>query len=1036
MNKMKNLRPFRKYLVLIFMALLACCFLASCKKKINPPDDGNNPPKEEITITTSVTTVNFDITETFKVDAYINNGENDSIVIWNSDDVSIATIDNTGTITPIGVGITYIWATYSNDNTVKSSIKVYITNDRSRLYPIEFDMDGGTWDGVVPSTYSTFTGLSSLPTPAKEGYKFIGWENSEGKIINSITSKDRGVISLTAKYSHYPTSITINTITNDLWIGKTYQLSITADKEDGGYTYKSSDDSIASVDELGLLTCNSAGRVTITATSLKNENTTATITVKVYDIPTSFTLRTDIKQINLGQRVQLKAVANPTGTYAGVTWQSFNPEIATIDESGFVTTVGAGKVTFRAISLTNENIYTDFEINVLVPASSVEIKTPEKTSLYIGESITLSAVVYPLDVSQEVTWQSSDLSIATIDENGKLVVNDRGSVTIFAISKLTAGILDKITITCLHELLNEENSDIKYILCAPGTDASTMISINYHAMSTKTFIEYTLATDPNFEDALTFVPDGVYFEEIDPILSGAFPARNVFSAEIGGLTPNTEYIYRINGGDGTLSETYHFKTAKGTSENFSFVWLTDNHYNAIYEGAETSEITIQKAMEMREEISFVFDTGDMIDTGGNSAIWDIMFEKRKTLQLLPLVSTTGNHELYVNSTGQWDNRFHTAYNALPKNGVTEQKGTSCYFYYNDVLFIIIENVSSRGYNDQLEWMENLLRSAREENKAKMIIVGMHAPIQSEDKSNSKNDRDVTMMTLFEKYGVELVLTGHYHTHRVDRNYFEGKVSGDSLLGVNYMMGNPAGAKGAGNDADLTQFAKGYIVDVVGTSITVTQINARGDILNSYTFNSLCYEEMSEEAKNASKEDILLSLDYSYDLTLGTASFNWSSLAYGNVEKIKFTEINRNKSSKEVYILSTSYVKTTLEGIYDQYDSLINVDFYFKDGTIRTLQVPIGLSTNINIKASPNNENNTIALTFDELNSNIKYVVKKLEIYVDNKLVASIPYSAAVGFSTSYIIENIDPSTAQIITIRGVDSEGGIILSQSIELNQN
>ncbi len=1026
MNKRKFFKGLKKYLIIIFIALISCTFLSSCK-----PKKGNNPPHKEpekVTISSSTDSVTVDMKGTFMMEAQLTNNSKGTVV-WESEDEGIATIDATGIITPVSVGITNVIASYSEDKLVNTKIKVYITDDASRLYPIEFDLNGGNYDGIIPSTYSTFTGIPVLPTPAKENNEFVGWLNSNGELVTKITNKDRGVIQLVAKYNHYPTNIYIKAVNEDLWVGKTYDLSVAAKNELGGYKFSSSNESVARVNEKGQLTCVGIGDATITAIALQNENTTAKINIHVYGTPSGFKLSKDITSIRLGANTTLSVSALENDAYAGVTWSSLNNEIAEIDKYGVVKTKTSGEVTFRATSIANKSIYSDFTITVNPAATSVRIITPSTTSVNIGESINLTAKVFPETVSQDITWQVNNPNIATISETGKLEILERGEVTIFAISSFTAGILDRITITGTHPLLNEEKSDVKYILCAPGTDASTMISINYHAMSTKTFIEYTTSDDENFENAVKYEPTGRYFEETDPILAAPFPARNIFSAEITGLTPNTNYIYRINGGDGTLSETYHFKTASSTGDNFSFVWLSDNHYNTIYEGAETSEQTIQKAIEMRGEISFVFDTGDMIDTGGNADIWTKMFEQRKTLQTLPLVSTTGNHELYVNGTGQWDNRFHAAYNALPKNGVEGQIGTGCYFIYNDVLFVAIENVSRKGYEKQLAWMEELFRSVREENKAKMIIVGMHAPIQDTNKA----DRDETMTALFDKYGVELVLTGHYHTHQVKRNYYEGSVQSNPLLGVNYMIGNSAGAKGAGEDADLGEFAKGYIVDIIENSIKVTQINANGRILNEYQFDSICYEEVTDAAKQASIDDIVKSLTYTVDSTLGTVTFNWSHLAYGNVKKIKFNEIYRGQANMEVYILNQEYQRKTITNVFNGYDSKFNVEFYFNDGTVKTVEIPIVLSKELNLSAEIKGTN--VKLSFDEIDSSLLYTIKYLEVYVDGELIDRAPYHTITNPLTSYTIENMEITKETTFEIRFINKQGETLVARSVTLNK-
>lgn len=1027
MNKKKLLNIISRCLIITLFLAFSVIAFSSCKKEKQPITNYN----PSIIINTDLIEIN--IGDELSVEAELHDAPESGKITFSSSDDTIVKISNLGVLTPISAGIAQIIVSYSEDSEISEKITIYVSDKNAGIYPIIFDLNGGVYDGILPISYSVFEGIEQLPTPSLSGYKFIGW-NCNGKTITSIGNNYNGILYLKAEYTLYPTELYIEDISEDIWVGKMFSLTIHEDQKNGNYVFTTSDDSIATIDSSGNVTPKSVGKVTLSVTSTTNPSTTASTTIFVYGIPEKLTLKSKTQSVFLGRTIRLTINSLPSKSYSKVYWTSNDESILTINENGTITPVSIGKTTVRATSTINENVYAEFDIEVLQPATDIEIQTPEKTSLYIGESLQLFAKVYPQSISQDVTWYVSDSQIATIDQSGILKVLNRGSVTITASSKVTGDVTTQIKITCLHQLLEEENADIKYILCAPGTDASSMISINYHAKNTKSYIEYTLASDVNFENKLIYNPSGVYFEETDENLANPFEARNIFSAEITNLISDTDYIFRINDGNNNYSDIYHFTTASKNDSDFSFVWLTDNHYNTIYAGAETSEETIKQAMNLRNnQIKFVLDTGDMIDTGGNSKIWDLMFSQRETLKQLPLLSTTGNHELYVNGTGQWDNRFQAAYNALPKNSVEGKLGTSCYFYYNDVLFIIFEDVSSSSYDLQLEWMENLLKEAKEENKAKLIIAACHAPIQSEDPSNSKNDRDTTIMNLFDKYGVDLVLTGHYHSHEVVRNYYNGERSGNSLLGVNYMRGNPAGAKGAGT-TDLKEYAKGYIVDIVGTSIVVTQINANGVVLSKDTFNSIKYEEMSEEAKKVSKEEIINSLSIIYNSDKTCLNFNWSEYAYGNVEKITFNETHRSEIFKEFYCLSPAYTFTTIDKIYAPYDYNFEITFYFKDGTIISKTINYQLSNDLNIHINNYDPTHSkLELGFNEANSSIKFQIKSYQIYVDNVLIDTVNYLNNSVPLTTYALDNIKLDNPINIKIVAINKQGKIIFTSEKKL---
>lgn len=1020
----KNKNTFKRVL-LILLCILSCYTLISCKKNKNDSDNnGNNPsvitPTE---IKTEASEVVLEEGKSIKISySVLPNGANQN-VIWIVDDAKIATVED-GVITGISVGETTVSIIHATEDITKN-IKVIVTH---KVYNITYNLDGGTISDSAIKTFTTDTGVASFEEPTKEGHIFLGWYIDD-ELVDGISSGTNHDVTVTAKWQKLPTNLNIEEISKDLYVGLTHQLVVTSDKENEQYSYESLDESILTVSNTGLITCVGKGTTDIVVTSISNPNTKAEITIKVFGIPESFKTVNKTTELFIGSKVTIKLTGTPSGSLNTVTWESSNESVLTVDEKGTVIAISEGVATIKATSTINPNATFERTITVKVPATSVEV-TSDKTSAYIGETINLSATVFPLTVSNEVTWTSNNDSIATVAENGVVTIIDRGEVTITAASVVSPSIKGKITITGLHQLLEEENSDVKYIICAPGTDASTSISINYHAKNTKTYIEYTLESDVNFENASSYYPNGVYFEELSEVLSAPFEARNVYSAEITGLIPGTKYIYRINKGDGTYSDTYHFTTASGAGNDFSFLWLTDNHYHYLQgedtTGPEISEQTIKKAIEARPDLAFVFDTGDMIDTGGDANIWNIMFKKRETLKLLPLVSTTGNHELYINGTGQWDNRFHAAYNALLKNGVEGKVGTSCYYYYNDVLFITIENMSASSYDLQYEWIENLLKEARYEQKAKMVIIGMHGPIQADDNS----DRDPKLMALFEKYSVDLVLTGHYHTDNETRNYFRGEISDNDLLGVNYLIGLSAGAKGVGS-SDPATFAKGYIVDVIEAEnkIRVTLIDANGKVYSVREYTSKKYEPVSEEAKNTSKEEIMDSFNYTLNNNTSVATFTWTKNVYGNVDKITFEEINRNEISEEVIIINQAFTDCLISNVINYYDSKFKISVYFNDGEVLTREITISRNTNYNPTLSI--QDNNLYLSMNEPHSSLSNIIKTFKIYIDNTLYQSYEYDGFTNPIESILLENIDLSQDHVIMIVA-EGTNKIIFSNSVD----
>lgn len=120
-------------------------------------------------------------------------------------------------------------------------------------------------------------------------------------------------------------------------------------------------------------------------------------------------------------------------------WISSDNTIATVSGAGVVTGVSKGEAVITCRAKDNEFIFAETPIQVLVPVKSVSFeKKEESILLYEGQTcgVQLSCEISPKDAfCQELTWSSSDESIAQVDENGFVSAFAPGRVTITATSK-------------------------------------------------------------------------------------------------------------------------------------------------------------------------------------------------------------------------------------------------------------------------------------------------------------------------------------------------------------------------------------------------------------------------------------------------------------------------------------------------------------------------------------------------------------------------------------------------------------------------
>lgn len=140
-------------------------------------------------------------------------------------------------------------------------------------------------------------------------------------------------------------------------------------------------------------------------------------------------------------------------------WSSSDLDVATVDADGKVTAVKAGEADIIATA-NDGGLQAICHVTVdIVRPKSVTLDVTEK-NLYRGDTFTLTATVLPTEaVNKAVTWRSSDATVASVDENGKVTALAEGQTTI-TVTTVDGG----LTATC----------DVKVEICRPES-----VSLNY-----------------------------------------------------------------------------------------------------------------------------------------------------------------------------------------------------------------------------------------------------------------------------------------------------------------------------------------------------------------------------------------------------------------------------------------------------------------------------------------------------------------------------------------------------------------------------
>ena len=231
-------------------------------------------------------------------------------------------------------------------------------------------------------------------------------------------------------------SISLNESTINMEVGESETLEATVLPEnasDKSVTWTSEDPTIATVED-GLVRAVAEGHTTIIATG-SDGITWAGCSVYVTDPSPSVksvSLNESTLEIGLGENSTLTATVIPHNAVdKSVIWESSDTDVATV-ENGVITAVGVGETTIKVTTVdggfTATCIVTVVDNSIHVTGVSFENDTE---SVEQNKTITLVPIIAPTNATNtNVTWESSDTNVATVNSNGVVTGVMPGEATI------------------------------------------------------------------------------------------------------------------------------------------------------------------------------------------------------------------------------------------------------------------------------------------------------------------------------------------------------------------------------------------------------------------------------------------------------------------------------------------------------------------------------------------------------------------------------------------------------------------------------
>ena len=339
----------------------------------------------------------------------------DRSVVWSSNNENIATVDENGLVTAIGIGETVITATAHDGSGRKAQCNVTVTPKMVKqitlnaeeitlyrdctkqltatIYPEDADIKDVTWSSS--NEWAVTVDENGLVTCLDYSY---------GEAVITATANDGSGVIATCKVTlkqRLASSVTLSA--DELSLERTSTTLLTShiipeNADRRNLMWLSSDENVATVNSPGVfssegfVTAVGVGEAVITAYTVDGSKLTASCKVTVTPkLVTSVTLDESELTIEKNFTAQLTAIVAPDDAdNLGLTWTSDNEEVATVDENGLVTAVGEGTATITATANDGSGVSASCVVTVTFIDGIADVETSKVTVLAANGRITVS----------------------------------------------------------------------------------------------------------------------------------------------------------------------------------------------------------------------------------------------------------------------------------------------------------------------------------------------------------------------------------------------------------------------------------------------------------------------------------------------------------------------------------------------------------------------------------------------------------------------------------------------------------------------
>ena len=425
----------------------------------------------------------------------------DRTIKWTSSNDSVAIVDKNGDVTCIGKGSCVINATTTDGTNLSATCRVSVMPVPVR----SIRLDKTSWNGFPGDTFT----IHATVSPENADDKTIIWTSSDTNVATvdtegSVNAKAIGEAIITAKCGALTaeciikvvespvTSITIDKTSVNMHVAETVQLTATILPENAtnkNVVWDSFNESVATVNDTGLVTAVSAGQCFVTASAGDGSNVSANcvVTVKpvliesiLLDTPGWKGVKGDCFQI-------IATIAPEDATDKTLIWTSSDESVASVDDTGMVTAVGVGECLITASAADGSGISASCEVSldpILVESLTI---SPEEFLGAKGDSFMIIPTILPENAdNKRLEYKSGNEGVAEVDSMGSVTVKDNGSAVITVRTTDGSDIEAECVITSvsgIDSLFTDDSSrfdvyDITGIMLRKDADKEDIVSLS------------------------------------------------------------------------------------------------------------------------------------------------------------------------------------------------------------------------------------------------------------------------------------------------------------------------------------------------------------------------------------------------------------------------------------------------------------------------------------------------------------------------------------------------------------------------------